>query len=95
MACWIRVVTKTTVSPRMGLNIIDVAAVLANPLCAFWKNNVAIALTIISARNLFFDGCYIWSVYLLALILELASRKSAQVKLSSFNRSPTNGPMSS
>jgi hypothetical protein len=59
MACWIRVVTKTTVSPWMGLNIIDVAADLANPLCVFWKNNMVMALTIISARNLFFDDYYI------------------------------------
>jgi hypothetical protein len=63
-----RVVTKTTVSPRIGLNIINVPAVLANSLCAFWKNNVAIVLTIISARNLFFDGCYVSLVYLLTLI---------------------------
>jgi len=70
------VVTKKIVSLWMGLNIINVVADLANPQYAFWKNNVAIALIIIYARNLFFDSCYIWAVYFLVLILELASQKS-------------------
>ena len=59
MAWWTGVATKTTISPRIGLNMLDVATALASPLWAFWKNNTAIVSTTICARNLFFDGYYI------------------------------------
>ena len=59
MAWWTKVATKTTVSPQIGLNMLDVATALASPLCAFWKNNMAIVSMMIFAKNLFFDGYYI------------------------------------
>jgi hypothetical protein len=83
-ACCIRVATSTTVSARIGLNICRVPAPLANPLLSFWKNNPAIALTIISAKNRFLEGyCFISSspeVIILSHLLPVATCKVVIIK---------------
>jgi hypothetical protein len=50
----VNVAAKTTVSVRRGENMWRVPASLPSPFLLFWKNNIAMTLTIISARNRFF-----------------------------------------
>jgi hypothetical protein len=50
------VAAKITVSARRGENMWRVPASLPSPFLSFWKNNIAMTLTIMSARNRFLEG---------------------------------------
>ena len=93
-ACCMNVVAKITVSARRGENMWWVPTSLPSPFLSFWKNNIAMTLTIMSVRNRFLEGCRSWAISLGRFSI-LMFFKLGYVKLSLCNNSTISGCMSS